>query len=308
MYFSTEEVLFLKTAAIGIGSNSLRMLVAKVEDGKLHRIKRFREGLRTFAALDENGNIGPEMIRSACEKVGEFYQEALNMGAEKVHLFATSAIRDAANQAVLISALEEATGLEMDICSGKKEAALSYVGAADMGQCGMIDIGGGSTELAIGTDLHLEDSDSLQMGAVRLHRLYPITDGPSVWFVVEKCKEILQPVFERFTSQTPINWVGVGGTFTTCSTISQEIPHDDRQHVHGYVLTRQEVERLALMLADMPLEERFRMPSLQEQRADIVVHGIAILLACMDMLKIPQIKVSTHGNLEGYLKLVYLDK
>lgn len=302
----------MKTAAIGIGSNSLRMLVAQLGDGTLTRLKRFREGLRTFAALDENGNIVPEMIRMACEKVGEFQREAVAMGAEKVHLFATSAIRDAANQLELIAALEEATGLEMDICSGKKEAALSFVGAAHMGKCGMIDIGGGSTELAIGTDLHLEESDSLQMGAVRLERLYPITDAESVYYVAQKCKDILAPVLPRFVSggkgEKPMEWVGVGGTFTTCSTLSQNIPHDDRKSVHGYVLTRQEVERLALWLAPMPLEERLKLPSLQQQRADIVVHGIAILMACMDMLKISEIKVSTHGNLEGYLKLVYLEK
>lgn len=302
----------MKTAAIGIGSNSLRMLVAQLGDGTLTRLKRFREGLRTFAALDENGNIVPEMIRMACEKVGEFQREAVAMGAEKVHLFATSAIRDAANQLELIAALEEATGLEMDICSGKKEAALSFVGAAHMGKCGMIDIGGGSTELAIGTDLHLEESDSLQMGAVRLERLYPITDAESVYYVAQKCKDILAPVLPRFVSggegEKPMEWVGVGGTFTTCSTLSQNIPHDDRKSVHGYVLTRQEVERLALWLAPMPLEERLKLPSLQQQRADIVVHGIAILMACMDMLKISEIKVSTHGNLEGYLKLVYLAK
>lgn len=302
----------MKTAAIGIGSNSLRMLVAQVGDGTLTRLKRFREGLRTFAALDENGNIVPEMIRMACEKVGEFQREAVAMGAEKVHLFATSAIRDAANQQELIAALEEATGLEMDICSGKKEAALSFVGAAHMGKCGMIDIGGGSTELAIGTDLHLEESDSLQMGAVRLERLYPITDAESVYYVAQKCKDILAPVLPRFVSggegEKPMEWVGVGGTFTTCSTLSQNIAHDDRKSVHGYVLTRQEVERLALWLAPMPLEERLKLPSLQQQRADIVVHGIAILMACMDMLKISEIKVSTHGNLEGYLKLVYLEK
>lgn len=302
----------MKTAAIGIGSNSLRMLVAQVEEGKLIRLKRFREGLRTFAALDEKGNIIPEMVKTACEKVGEFHKEALAMGAEKVHLFATSAIRDAANQQELISALEAATGLEMDICSGKKEAELSFVGAAHMGKCGMIDIGGGSTELAIGTDLHLDESDSLQMGAVRLQRLYPITDAASVYYVVEKCKEILAPVLSRFVSGDEnaqnMEWVGVGGTFTTCSTLSQNIPHDDRKSVHGYILTRQEVERLALWLAAMPLEERLKLPSLQQQRADIVVHGIAILMACMEQLKIPQIRVSTHGNLEGYLKLVYLAK
>lgn len=303
---TTEEVFHLRTAAIGIGSNSLRMLVADIALGELHRLKRYREGLRTFAALDNEGNISQEMIALTSEKVRQFHEQAVASGAEKVHLFATSAIRDAANQQELIHALENASGLQMEICSGKLEAELSYIGAADMGMCGMIDIGGGSTELAIGRDLSMSRCDSLQLGAVRLHRMYAINCAADVWPVVEHAKEILRPVVDTFTADAIENWVGVGGTFTTSATVAQSIPHDDRSNVHGYVLTRAEVERLALELADMPLDKRLQLPSIQPQRADIVVHGIAILMACMDMLHIPQIRVSVFGNLEGYLKLKYL--
>lgn len=296
----------MRTAAIGIGSNSLRMLVADIAQGELHRLKRYREGLRTFAALEKDGNISGEMVALASQKVAEFHQEAIARGAEKVHLFATSAIRDATNQQELITALENATGLELEICSGKEEAELSYIGAADMGPCGMIDIGGGSTELAIGRDLQLSRCDSLQLGAVRLHRLHDIHSAADVWPVVDLAREIIRPVTDAFTCKDITNWVGVGGTFTTSATVAQNIPHDDRSNVHGYVLTREEVERLALELADMPLEKRLQLPSIQPQRADIVVHGIAILLACMDMLHISSIRVSVYGNLEGYLKLKYL--
>lgn len=303
---TTEEVFHLRTAAIGIGSNSLRMLVADIAQGELHRLKRYREGLRTFAALDENGNISQDMIALTSQKVQEFHQEALLKGAEKVHLFATSAIRDAANQQELIHALENASGLEMEICSGKLEAELSYIGAADTGMCGMIDIGGGSTELAFGRDLQLSRCDSLQLGAVRLHRMHSISCAADVWPVVEHAKEILRPAADAFSGEAIHSWVGVGGTFTTSATVAQNIPHDDRSNVHGYVLTRAEAERLALELADMPLDKRLQLPSIQPQRADIVVHGIAILMACMDMLHIPSIRVSVYGNLEGYLKLKYL--
>lgn len=296
----------MKTAAIGIGSNSLRMLVADITHNQLHRLKRYREGLRTFAALDDAGNISEEMLFLTSEKVKEFFLEAKNLGAESVHLFATSAIRDAKNQLDLIKAIEASSGLQMEICSGKKEAQLSYVGAADLGTCGMIDIGGGSTELAFGKDLQLDRCDSLQLGAVRLYRKYPIADTSSTWKVVEAAKDILRPTIDAFQREKIEKWVGVGGTFTTCATVSQKIPHDDRRNVHGYVLSRQEVERIALELANMPLEDRLLLPSIQPHRADIVVHGIAILIACMDLIGIPEIRVSEYGNLEGYLKMKYL--
>ena len=135
----------MRTAAIGIGSNSLRMLLAEISGGELHRLKRYREGMRTFAALDENGNIVPEMIVLACQKVGEFVAQARQAGAETVHIFATSAIRDAKNQAEFIEQLERAVQLPVEVCPGELEARLSYIGATGKGPSGLIDIGGGST-------------------------------------------------------------------------------------------------------------------------------------------------------------------
>lgn len=296
----------MRAAAIGIGSNSLRMLVADVAEGKLNRLKRYREGLRVFAALDENRNIVPEMIRNACESVSTFQKEAMERGAEKVHLFATSAVRDAANQQRFADALKDATGMELDICSGDEEASLSFWGAAENGPAGLIDIGGGSTELAIGCGREIEAGVSLQMGAVRLFRMHPITCMEDAMNVVKIAEDIIEPVQDSFVKDASRNWVGVGGTFTTSAALVQRIPWQQRDSIHGFQLTQESVlEKLAL-LAPMSLEERLKLDCLQPQRADIVVHGIAILLACMRRLHIPVITVSEYGNLEGYLKYKYL--
>lgn len=297
----------MKVAAIGIGSNSLRMLVADIESGKIQHSKRYREGLRVFAALDGNKNISEEMIRNACENVLFFKQQALMEGAEKVHLFATSAVRDAANQDVLIDALFQATQLELDVCSGDEEASLSFWGASDDKPTGMIDIGGGSTELAIGCGRSVDDAVSMQMGAVRLHRMKPITNVDEAEKVVDLASEILKPFKTRFCmGDEPREWVGVGGTFTTSAAIVQRIPWQQRENIHHFPMTQESVKAAMDYLAPMPLEERLRLSCLQPQRADIVVHGIAILLACMRGLNIPVIKVSEHGNLEGYLKEKYI--
>lgn len=296
----------MRTAAIGIGSNSLRMLLADIDNGELRRVKRYREGLRIFAALDANGNISREMIGLACQKVGEFNREARQSGAETVHLFATSAVRDAKNQGDFISALEAATQLHLEVCSGETEARLSYIGATGKEPSGLIDIGGGSTEIACGKGADIRQAVSLQMGAVRLYRMLPITDAESAMKVVDLATDILKPVRERFLNENCARWVGVGGTFTTAAALAQRIPWDDRGRIHLFPLTLSAVKDVMTYLAPLPLESRLKLPSLQPQRADIVVHGMAVLLACMQSLRIPAITVSECGNLEGYLKLKYL--
>lgn len=296
----------MRAAAIGIGSNSLRMLIADIEQGQLKRIGRYREGMRVFAALDENRCISAEMIQKACDSVAAFQNEAKAQMTRQIHLFATSAVRDAANQAELTEALFKATGLETDICSGDREAHLSFWGVAGSDKTGVIDIGGGSTEIVIGQKRDVYVSNSLQMGAVRLYREMPMSSTDDAERVTDCAKELLLPVLAQYQAHHPALWVGVGGTFTTIAALVQQIPWNQRQNIHGYPLERQAVEKALCQLAPMPLEERCQLPWIQPQRADIVTHGIAILLACMQMLDIDVIRVSECGNLEGYLKEKYL--
>lgn len=227
-------------------------------------------------------------------------------GAEQIHLFATSAVRDAANQAAFSQALLEATGLSLEICSGALEAKLSFLGATDGESSGLIDIGGGSTEIVVGRGMEIQRAVSLQMGAVRLYRCHPIQSVEEAHAAVRIARELIAPERPAFAAIRPPVWVGVGGTFTTTAALVQEIPWNQRSLIHGFSLTQERVLAAMETLAPMPMEKRLALPSLQPQRADIVVHGIAILLACMQELDLPAITVSEYGNLEGYLKVKYL--
>ncbi len=296
----------MRTAAIGIGSNSLRMLLAEISGGELHRLKRYREGMRTFAALDENGNIVPEMIVLACQKVGEFVAQARQAGAETVHIFATSAIRDAKNQTEFIERLERAVQLPVEVCPGELEARLSYIGATGKGPSGLIDIGGGSTEIAMGKGMNVREAVSLQLGAVRLFRSHPIADAVTAEKALEAARQLVRSEAARFQTQETLQWVGVGGTFTLAAALAQQIPWNEKEKIHQYVLSRPKVREILMLLAPMPVEERLLLPSMQPNRADIAAHGMAILLACMEELALETITVSEYGNLEGYLKVKYL--
>jgi len=305
---STKGVLALRTAAIGIGSNSLRMLIADVTTGKLERLGRYREGLRVFAALDANGNISSEMLTQASVYIKKFADEAIHMGANPIHLFATSAVRDAANADELAKIIRSITGLALEVCSGEEEAELSFIGATRGVPSGMIDIGGGSTEIVVGDEGGLHYSVSLQMGAVRLFRMIPVETLDDTQKVIAYARSLIEPHISNVTNYTAKEWIGVGGTFTTSAAFVQRKAWSDRTGVHGFHLTQEHVLDAIRMLAPMSLSERKNLPFLQPQRADIIVHGLCILAACMETFSLNGIVISEYGNLEGYLKKHYLNK
>lgn len=298
----------MRTAAIGIGSNSLRMLIANVGEGKLERLKRYREGLRVFAALDELGNISDAMLLQAADSIETFVKEAVKQQADEIHLFATSAVRDAKNADELERVLFDRTGLRLEVCSGDEEAELSFFGAMRGVPSGMIDIGGGSTEIVVGDQQKIHYGYSFQMGAVRLFRMFPVACQEDALQVIAYAKSLMESHLAKYHAFAAEEWIGVGGTFTTTAAFVQRKPWDDRSNIHGFVLSRENVMDAIRMLAPMPVEERKSLPFLQPQRADIIVHGLAILAACMEAFGLQRIIVSEYGNLEGYLKKQYLYK
>ena len=298
----------MKVAVIGIGSNSIRMLVCEVEGQELRRLRRAREGTRLFAGLDEGRNLSREAMETSCAAVKQMADSARGEGCEALHLFATSATRDAANQADFTALLKAETGLDLEICSGAQEAALSFYGATDGGDSGVLDIGGGSTEVIVGHEMDVRCGFSCQMGAVRLAGRIPIRDHSDLDAVQGVAADILEHALHRHPTLTmPHAWRGTGGTFTTLAAIMKGIRWTDRTYMHGTVLTKDFILRIARDLADMPVEERKLLPGLQPNRADIIVHGICILIACMERLRIEEITVSEYGNLDGYVKWKYLN-
>ena len=295
----------MKKAVIGIGSNSVRMLAIEVDGSRAYRLKRDREGTRLFAGLDEHGNLSAESMHKTIAAVTRMADDARALGAEEVHLFATSASRDAANGAQFAAMLRE-TGLDLEIISGDEEAALSFLGATDGGFCGVIDIGGGSTELVVGQGTDLQTAFSCQMGAVRLFGRQPITCRDDLPRVEALALAILEDKLREHPDMTvPDKWVGTGGTFTTLAAMVKGVKWTERTYMHGTDMPLEKIESIAQTLADMTVEERLQLPGMQPHRADIVVHGICILLAVMKRLNIASIRVSEYGNMDGYMKRRY---
>jgi len=241
--------------------------------------------------------------------VARMASEVRYQGAEKLGIFATSAARDAANGAEFIRAVSQAAGTELQIISGREEAELSFLGASaatKAERCGVIDIGGGSTEIAIGSCKGIEASFSCQMGAVRLYQKLRLDRKEDMLPVQRAAGEILAEHLDECSGiEIPGTWVGTGGTFTTLAAMVRQVPWTDRTNMHGTEIARWEIQEIGEKLADMSLSERKQLPGLQPGRADIVVHGICILLGVMDQLKISSIVVSEWGNLDGYIRKNY---
>ena len=297
----------MRSAVIGIGSNSVRVLLGETAGDTFRRLWRGREGTRLFAGLDEAGNLSMACIRKTAEAVGRMAAEARNRGAERVDIFATSAARDAANGTVLIAEIEKAAGVSPEIISGEEEARLSFMGASmaasEPGRCGVIDIGGGSTEIVTGDGEDIDCAFSCQMGAVRLYQAIQLESRSDMAIAEKAAREILQEkMSETGSFRMPEHWIGTGGTFTTLAAMVKQIPWTDRTCMHGTRVSIAEIRSIGEELADMDLEARKKLPGLQPGRADIVVHGICILLAVMDQLGISEIIVGEWGNLDGYLR------
>lgn len=292
----------MRLACIGIGSNAIRLLVGEWKQGRLCVVCRERRGTRLFAGLVD-GALTQQSMRSSADAVAELAELARKGGAQEIFVFATSAVRDAANGGEFTAMAEQASGMQVEIVTGEQEAVLSFLGAAEGARCGVMDIGGGSTEFTIGEDEQILGAVSLQMGAVRMNAQTPILSLEDYEATAERCMHIIRRDAQALlTLECVPHWTGVGGTMTTLGAMQRRVPLFDHNACEGMAITRTEVAAWGRKIARMPLGERRQIVGLMPQRADIIPSGIAILEAAMRCFGMEQIRLSAHGNMDGYLK------
>lgn len=282
-----------RVAAIDIGTNSTRLLVA---EGAVEGIKKIEAGLIT-TRLGEGitkGLLLQEAMERTVEAVSLFRQTALNLGAEKVVVAATSAVRDASNQREFLDLVKQRTGLQLRVLGGEEEAALSYKGAlsglvAPPRSTVVVDIGGGSTEFIWLHAGHIRPV-SVNVGAVRM------TETGSG---EEEISFLLRPALEEVKRLSCKNLVGVGGTVTTLAAVDQRLSVYDPDRVHGYCLSAVSVDRILDMLKSMDIKERRKVPGLQPERADIIIAGVVIVKTILSGLGLDWMYVSECDILYG---------
>jgi exopolyphosphatase / guanosine-5'-triphosphate,3'-diphosphate pyrophosphatase len=289
-----ERRLTPSVAVIDIGTNTTRLLVAEVEDGKVVELERRTTITSLGQGVDATGRLAQEAMDRVAEAIAAYREVIDRLGAERVVALATSAMRDSENGPEFRDFLKQRFGIDARTISGDEEARLTFLGATsernDDDETVVIDIGGGSTEYVVGKpgqdpSFHI----STQMGSVRYTERYLDSDPPKP----EELQQLAAAVRETVPDVSVGQGIAVAGTATSLAAI------DGAEEVHGYRLPLATCERLVAMLAALPVEERREVRGLHPDRAPTIVAGAVILTESIRSIGLSEVEVSARDILHG---------
>ena len=294
----------MRVAAVDLGTNSTRLLVADVGGGTLEEVARVTKITRLGEGVDERKRLLPVPIARVRNVLTDFRREAEQLGAERTLAVATSAVRDAENGEAFLGEIEWSYGFTTRLLTGDQEAQLTFRGvslgrdvAADTL---VIDIGGGSTELVVGGPDGLRFHDSLDLGCVRLTERFLHSDPPT-GEELGACAEAVRALLaQRVPGDVrPETAIGVAGTITSLAALDLQLAEYDAEQVHGHRLSREGVHAQLDRLASVPLAERREIPALDPDRAPVIVAGAVILREALEHFGLEGLEVSEHDILDG---------
>ena len=294
-----------RVAAIDCGTNSIRLLVSDIVGDRKTDLLREMRIVRLGEGVDESHHLSDEAIARTLTATREYAEMIAMFGVTDIRFCATSAVRDADNASEFEDAIEGILGVRPIVLAGLEEARASFLGATrdlDAGRTLVVDIGGGSTELVVGTGDEIEWSVSLDIGSVRLtERFLPGDPAPvtEVAACMEHLDDILAPVFSKLA---PIgSFVGVAGTITTVAAHSLALPSYDSAAIHLARLDLADVSAACLSLVQMSVADRRALPFMHPGRADVIGGGALILdrLVAGLPLETDTLVVSEHDILDG---------
>jgi exopolyphosphatase / guanosine-5'-triphosphate,3'-diphosphate pyrophosphatase len=299
-----------RIAAIDVGSNSVRLLVAEYDPASgLTVIDELKDQPRLAAGLAGTGCLDDAAMERALQTLGRMRQVCQRRNVQRIAAVATAAVREAENGPWFVRRVRQELDIPLRIIDAETEAALSYRSVAHHFQLAgertlVADIGGGSLELIGAVDGLVEHTFSLPLGAVRLTELY-LTGERTIQRELAVLRKHIRKQLKRTLSSR--EWaaaavIGSGGTFTTLARVTQArraVPPGDT--VHGVSVEAAEVERLLDWLASRTPEQRRQVPGLNPQRADIILAGLAVTAELLDWVRTRSITVSAFGLREGLL-------
>nr|WP_090280443.1 Ppx/GppA phosphatase family protein [Mycolicibacterium komanii]CRL76579.1 exopolyphosphatase [Mycolicibacterium komanii] len=304
-----------RVGAIDCGTNSIRLLIADLVEGKLADVHREMRIVRLGQGVDATGQFAPEALARTRAALVDYAELMRDHGVDDVRMVATSATRDAANRDVFFAMTAEVLGTVVpgavaEVITGTEEAALSFngaVGELDSAAAPfvVVDLGGGSTEVVLGTD-ELTAGYSADIGCVRLTERCLHSDPPTAEEIAAArnvVREGLQEAFRAVPVEQARTWVGVAGTMTTLSALAHKMPVYDSEAIHLSRVPFAELLGVCEGLIAMPRADRAKLGPMHEGRVDVIGGGAIIVEELADALReragIKELIVSEHDILDG---------
>ena len=299
-----------RLAAIDVGSNSIRLLVAEYSrDAGLNVIDEVRDHPRLAQGLAQNGRLDDGAVDRALQALRRMRDVCQRRGVSRMSAVATAAVREAENGPAFVRRVQEELGIPLRIIDADTEAQLSYRSVAhhfrlDDARTIVADIGGGSLELIGSVNGLVELTTSLPLGAVRLTELHLPPGKDTIKGVAKLRRQIYRKLRKGLEGRewTKARLIGSGGTFTSLARMAvarRGGPMPDT--IHGVSVTTAEVEHLLEWLSTKSPEQRLAVPGLSPQRADIILAGLAVTAELLDFIDARSVTVSAFGLREGLL-------
>jgi exopolyphosphatase / guanosine-5'-triphosphate,3'-diphosphate pyrophosphatase len=290
----------MRVAAIDQGTNTTRLLVADVNDGLVKDVEARTEITRLGEGVDSRRRLLPVPIARVRNVLTEYRREAERLGAERVLLTATSAVRDAENGEAFLGEIEWSYGFTTRLLDGDEEAELAFRGVTSDRRLEretlVLDIGGGSTELVVADPDGISTRQSVDIGSVRLTERFLHSNPPSDGELAACATYVLGKIPQIVGVNDAI---GVAGTITTLAAIELGMDVYDRDRIHGHWLRLESIDRDVDRLARMPLAERARVAGLHPDRAPVIVAGGIIVRQVLALLGLHGLTVSERDILHG---------
>jgi exopolyphosphatase/guanosine-5'-triphosphate,3'-diphosphate pyrophosphatase len=284
-----------RVAAVDLGTNSTRLLVADIEDGALDDVDRRLTITRLGEGVDGRRRLLPVAIARVRNVLADYRRIAEGHRAERVLAVATSAVRDAENGEAFLGEIEWSYGFETLLLRGEDEAALTVRGVGAGRPLGpgsvVVDVGGGSTELVVPNGVRT----SLDIGCGRLTERF----GEDLEAMRDAVAALLAERVPDEVAASAEEAIGVAGTVTTLATLDLGLPEEIREHVDGHRVTLGAVDEQLARLAALSVEERRGVAGLEPARAPVIVAGIAIVAETIRRLGLDGLDVSVRDILDG---------
>jgi exopolyphosphatase/guanosine-5'-triphosphate,3'-diphosphate pyrophosphatase len=295
----------MRVAAIDCGTNSIRLLVADVVDGRLTDVDRRMEVVRLGEGVDRTGRLSPAALARTEKALAGYAAEIAERDVAKVRMCATSASRDAENAQEFRDMVRGVLGVDPEVITGDEEARLSFAGAvagltAEQPYL-IVDIGGGSTEFVTGS-ADVEHAISMDIGCVRMTERHLHADPPTGAEVLAAERDIRAAVdvaLAAVPGREARSLVGLAGTVTTVVALAQGLPSYDATRIHHARVTYEQVAAVTSDLLKMSVAERRSLPVMHPGRADVIGGGALILRIIMERAEQTSVIASEHDILDG---------